>query len=181
MKGVVMGTGDYASLERIDKGTDTTEFLTKKSRELVSIAFGEVVVEPGGLVSKKPLTRVTEAYSAQTRSHGLLKRKDGIAHGMSGEDVFFRFPRLVSRSVFGEDATDDTSPQEEWNRWVRVEREFDTNEEHARPSREDPLWIRKGDELRTSSAKDATAAAYAAAIFRPPSSVTRSPSRRTSL
>jgi hypothetical protein len=171
MKEMVMGTGDYPLFVGGDAAVDVAEFLTQKSRQLVSAAFdgadADSVAEPRGLTSRKPLYRVTEAPSPHARSHALLKRKDGNAHGMSGEDVFFRLPRLERRPYSRNDTGSEASPQEVWDRWLRVEREFDENEAHARPVREDQLWVRKGDEMRHSSARDATAAAYKAAIFPP--------------
>jgi hypothetical protein len=171
MKEMVMGTGDNRSFEGGDTATDLTEHLTKKSRQLVSAALDHddvnSAVEPRGLTSRKPLYRVTEASSPHVRSHVLLKRKDGNAQGMSGEDIFFRLPRSLKRRLDScQDAgTTEANPQDVWDRWLQVEREFDENEALARPSREDQLWIRKGDEMRNSSARETKAAAYKAAIF----------------
>ena len=48
--------------------------------------------------------------------------------------------------------------------WYK-EKQWDENESRARPAKEEPLWIRKGDERRMVSAKETRAAAYSNAIW----------------
>ena len=53
----------------------------------------------------------------------------------------------------------------DWNAWVQQEKEWEQNELTARPPKDDPLWIRKGDESKHTSFKDQVAAAYRNIFF----------------
>ena len=109
------------------------------------------------------------------RSHGVLKRKDGHGQGILGEDLFSRYqevlpdpspPKPLSGGVgfASEEAQGKKSFQAAWSWYdyqVYEQREFrwTANESNARPSKEDALWIRKGDESRNISAADTRQAA----------------------
>jgi len=143
----------------------------------------------------RPLHRFTEARPPGVRSVGVLKRKQGDGHGVLGEDLFARSDaandwiaastrafRMASRrrstrsqTFSSSDSSNRTKQQEaaerqqqhfrDWAEWEARERIWDDNEQRARPAKEEPLWIRKGDEMRSTSAKEKLMAAYNSAIW----------------
>ena len=55
----------------------------------------------------------------------------------------------------------------EFYRHMDREKQFEDNEALARPPKEDPLWIRKGDEQRSTSAAESRAAALDSSLVTP--------------
>jgi hypothetical protein len=53
----------------------------------------------------------------------------------------------------------------ELNRYLAVQREWEMNENRARPGKEDPIWLRPGDERRNTSGKQKTDEAYRRMMF----------------
>ena len=53
----------------------------------------------------------------------------------------------------------------ELNRFYAVQRWWETNENRARPGKEDPIWLRPGDEKRTTSGKQSTIDAFRRIMF----------------
>ena len=53
----------------------------------------------------------------------------------------------------------------ELNRFLMVQRWWETNENRARPGKEDPLWLRPGDEKRNTSGKQTLIDAYRRIMF----------------
>jgi len=51
-----------------------------------------------------------------------------------------------------------------WAVWDQKERRFDANEARARPPKEEPLWIRKGDETRNIPQRERIGSAYKTAM-----------------
>mmetsp|Transcript_26744 Transcript_26744/g.30398 ORF Transcript_26744/g.30398 Transcript_26744/m.30398 type:complete len:865 (+) Transcript_26744:141-2735(+) len=53
----------------------------------------------------------------------------------------------------------------ELNRYIALQRSWEANENRARPGKEDPIWLRPGDERRNTSGKQKTNDAYRRIIF----------------
>jgi hypothetical protein len=121
----------------------------------------------------KPYIKFTEVRPPNVRTLGILKRKGGQGHGVLGEDLFARYeeavedappPRQYTAGNVGH-AADKPDANYEWNVYLQKEQQWDENESTARPPKEDPLWVRKGDEARNIAARENIAASYVAAIW----------------
>jgi hypothetical protein len=173
MEEIVLGSNGLKSSIGLSARNDVREFLTQRSRQLVSVAIDSLVSDQRDLsntsvkdtLSRKPLYRCTESPFPDSRISGSLRRNK-THRWASDEALFCRSPRWGGSldNEPGEDANQDQ--QAVWKSWLRHEMQFDDNVELARPLREENLWLRKGDESRTVSAKENKISAYNNAIFR---------------
>jgi hypothetical protein len=125
----------------------------------------------------KPLYRYTEARPSKSSNLNVLKRKEGDSLGVLGENLYARdklamedeeskveeevsnipkpmYPLNVLPWNLVENPTN--APAEslvELNRFMAVQRAWEDNDNRARPGKEDPLWLRPGDEKRSVSQK----------------------------
>jgi hypothetical protein len=144
-----------------------------------------------------PLYRYTEVGSLRNNTVNVLKRKDGDAMGILGENLYARDEFLV------EDVIDESSRVDEkqirpsnipdtmypitvvpfqveeafgskaasmeslsaMNRYLAVQRSWEANENRARPGKEDPIWLRPGDERKNTSRKQMLIDAYRSIMF----------------
>lgn len=130
-----------------------------------------------GHISKfsKPLYRYTEARPARHSNLNVLKRAEGDSLGVLGEGLYAR-DRLAmeDEETVAEEETENIpqvmyplnvmpwnlveNPNNvsadslvEINRFYAVQRMWEDNDNRARPGKEDPLWLRPGDEKRSMS------------------------------
>lgn len=194
MKDIIRTNGGFHSLETEADHVRMSKFLADQSRQLVAQSFRGYSartddVEAGALTRfghhrhlvdgvlenfPRPLHRFTEVRPPNLRSVRVLKRKDGNAQGVLGEDLFTRYqPEMDDpAAIDAPDPAANVGSAErkaqslyEWNLWERMERRWDENEQQARPAKEELLWLRKGDEVRTTSARENVLSAYNAAIW----------------
>jgi hypothetical protein len=126
----------------------------------------------------KPLYRYTEVKPAKNSTLNILKRKNGGSLGVMGEDLYARDELALEEGVADEE--DETNGAnlptpsypikvvpfnlaktsgasatslEELNRFLAIQRGWEDNDDRARPGKEDPLWLRPGDEKRGISQK----------------------------
>jgi hypothetical protein len=176
MKNVIKTNGGFRSLETELDHINMSQYMVGASKTMVATAFAspsgddDVHQLDGALENfPRPLHRFTEVRPPSVRSVGVLKRKDGHGHGILGEDLFVRYEdddiqdAPVSKphptGNVGS-ATARVEARYEWDVWQQKERRWDDNENRARPPKEEPLWIRKGDEMRNTPQRDRIAAAY---------------------
>lgn len=180
MKDVIRTNGGFHSLQSETDFLRLSIYFGERSRSLVAMGFtgyagrdtsdarahcldGEISTFP------RPLHRFTEIRPPNVRSVGVLKRKDGHAHGVLGEDLFARYKVVVEHRSSDDDTPVPVSESDKamkaWNLWERKERQWEENEQRARPPKEDLLWLRKGDEMRSTSSKETLLAAYNTAIW----------------
>jgi hypothetical protein len=180
--------------------------LGKASQEIVSLAVkghtSHSTRESHGLDGpiagfSMPLYRYTEVGSLRNNTVNVLKRKDGDAMGILGENLYARDEFLV------EDVIDESSRVDEkqirpsnipdtmypitvvpfqveeafgskaasmeslsaMNRYLAVQRSWEANENRARPGKEDPIWLRPGDERKNTSRKQMLIDAYRSIMF----------------
>lgn len=125
----------------------------------------------------RPLHRYTDIRPVRSTS-GFLKRKDGgQGFGVNGENLFARsanpidslppppVPFPAAASAANNNNTRDAAAERlkalyDWTVWEQLESRWEANEQRARPTKEDPLWIRKGDETRNIPQRERIAAAY---------------------
>jgi hypothetical protein len=170
MKDTILYNGYMNSLHSDADNIRMATFLEQRTKELVSLAFEEYAEDykRGKMHQRvgehanfpKSLHRYSKPKLASVRTHGMLKRKEGQgAHGILGEDLFTRYedafedaplepPDMAKNIGF---AAKHVHTMYEWQTYERLESRFDENEIRARPSKEDLLWIRKGDENRNQS------------------------------
>jgi hypothetical protein len=53
----------------------------------------------------------------------------------------------------------------ELNRYLTVQRSWEANENRARPGKEDPIWLRPGDERKNTSGRQMLIDAYRQIMF----------------
>jgi hypothetical protein len=141
-----------------------------------------------------PLYRYTEVGPLTSSHLNVLKRKEGGGMGVLGEDLFARdehgleqndttkhkeeilptnipvtmYPITVVpfqvEEAFGQKAASLESLKE-LNRYLAVQRGWEENENRARPGKEDPLWLRPGDERKSTSKKQMIIDAYKSIMF----------------
>ena len=140
-----------------------------------------------------PLYRYTEVGPANTATVKVLKRKEGGGLGLLGEDLYAR-DELAMEQIHSIDEKTETPANvpatnypitvvpfqvevtygkkaasleslEELNRYMAVQRGWEENENRARPGKEDPLWLRPGDERRNVSRKQMLIDAYRSIMF----------------
>jgi hypothetical protein len=184
MKSILTSNGGLTSMNSEIDHMRMSNYVTAECRRMVETAFSGFVGDADGQAHQlngqvenfpRPYHRYTEVRPPSVRSLGLLKRKGGQGHGVLGEDLFARY----------EEAVEDAPPPRphptgnvgyaaakadamyEWNVWEQKEKQWDENNSRARPPKEDPLWIRKGDEARNIAARETIAASYTAAIWTP--------------
>ena len=194
MREIILTNGGFGSLNSEADHIRMSQYLTEQSKNIVALSFaGYAAPSESGdgkedaigrcmehhqldkLVENfpRPLHRFTEVKPAKVRSVGILKRKDGDAQGILGEDLFARFrPRMNNTPPTKPDMSMNVGSAEskarslyEWKVWEQVERQFEENEQCARPAREELLWLRKGDEMRNTSARENLVSAYNSAIW----------------
>jgi hypothetical protein len=159
-----------------------TNYLSAESRRMVETAFSGFAGDADGQAHQldgeienfpRPYHRYTEVRPPNVRTLGLVKRKGGQGHGVLGEDLFARYeeavedappPRLYTAGNVGY-ASEKPDAMYEWSLFLQKEQQWDENESRARPPKEDPLWVRKGDEARNIAARENIAASYVAAIW----------------
>ena len=74
------------------------------------------------------------------------------------------YPVTVPRTTnFEEGISVDTA--KELNRFLEVQRWWETNENRARPGKEDPIWLRPGDEKKNTSGKQNVIDAFRKIMF----------------
>lgn len=176
IKSIIKTNGGIRILETELDHLRMSEYLTKASKELVAIAFaGQSAaaaahsVDGASELFPRPLHRFTEVRSPSVRSVGILRRKDGHGQGILGEDLFVRYeddsmpdtppPALHPAKNVGF-AVKNVEARYNWSVCEQTEKRWDENEARARPPKEDPLWIRKGDETRNISHAERMNAAY---------------------
>jgi hypothetical protein len=173
MKETVLGFGEFKSSIGLSVRNEVKEFLTQRSRQIVSVAVDSVVGDhrevPNNalkdLLMRKPLYRCTEAPSPNSQISGSLRRNK-TNRWASDETLFCRSPHWDTNLAYEPGEEPNRNHHVLWKSWLRREVQFDENAELARPLREEHLWLRKGDESRTVSAKENKISAYNAAIFR---------------
>ena len=137
----------------------------------------------------KPLYRYTEARPSKSTNLNVLKRKEGDSLGVLGENLYARdtlamedeeskveeevsnipkpnYPLNVLPWDLVENPTN--APAEslvELNRFMAVQRAWEANDNRARPGKEDPLWLRPGDEKRSMSQKQILIDYYRSVMF----------------
>ena len=140
-----------------------------------------------------PLYRYTEVNPAKTPSINVLKRKEAGGLGVLGEDLYTR-DELAIEKMEADDSGCETAtniPQTmypitvvpfqveeaygkkaasldslaELNRYLAVQRGWEDNENRARPGKEDPLWLRPGDERKNTSKRQILIDAYRSIMF----------------
>jgi Pyridine nucleotide-disulphide oxidoreductase len=189
MKQVIESNGGFPSLETEQDNVQMSRYLTQTSHDLLVTAFqggchdgkskeaqGELSL---GASLARPLHRFTDIRPPHVRSVGLFKRKNGRGHGVLGEDLFtgydfddipdapFPSPSTRSHPHHGPalgSAAAKVEAQYVWNVWEQHERRWDENYSRARPPKEDLLWIRKGDEARSTSQSERLSTAYRNAL-----------------
>lgn len=140
-----------------------------------------------------PLYRYTEVGSLKNNTVNVLKRKDGDGLGVLGENLYARDD--LSLESISSNAEDDLHPSNipttmypvtvvpfqveeaygskaaslesltELNRYLAVQRSWEANENRARPGKEDPIWLRPGDERKNTSRRQMLIDAYRQIMF----------------
>jgi hypothetical protein len=178
MKDIIITNGGFRPLVGEQDSIRMSAYLETTAKEMVCLALlgntdTDDTHQPGLVFGNlpRPHHRLTEIKPFGLRSLGYHRAKDGRAHGVVGENLFSREE--------GDDVPDIPIPQPDlsknvgaanakvkafydWNVWDQTERRWEENETRARPPKEDPLWIRKGDETRNITQKDRLASAYGA-------------------
>jgi hypothetical protein len=183
MKTILTSNGEASRNSEIDH-MRMTNYLSDESRRMVETAFSGFVGDADGQAHQldgeienfpRPYHRYTEVRPPNVRTLGLLKRKGGQGHGVLGEDLFARYeeavedappPRPYTAGNVGH-VSDKPDAMYEWSLFLQKEQQWDENESRARPAKEDPLWVRKGDEARNIASRETIAASYVAAIWTP--------------
>jgi hypothetical protein len=140
-----------------------------------------------------PLYRYTEVAPSNQTTVRVLKRRDGGALGVMGEDLYARDETAMEQTrtfdereelpsnipvtnypvtvvpfqveeVYGRRAASMES-LEEMNRFLATQRGWEENENRARPAKEDAIWLRPGDEKRNYSRKQMLIDAYRSIMF----------------
>ncbi len=183
LKSIILTNGGITSLDTERDHIRMSDFLSTASKRVVATAFRESQeslndhYQLGGSqleLIPRPLHRFTEARPPSARSFSVLKRRDGLSHGILGQDLFDSFAEpLVDDPVPVPDpsqnvgfAAREAQSMYEWDVYQQKERRWDENESRARPPKEEQLWIRKGDELRNMTARDSLYSAYGSAMGR---------------
>eukprot|EP00536_Pseudo-nitzschia_multiseries_P006729 jgi/Psemu1/193737/e_gw1.146.101.1 len=129
-----------------------------------------------------PLYRYTEVSSSRNKTVNVLKRKDGSGLGVLGEGLYARddfihpanipttmYPITVVPTSNFDDSYGEkeisAETMKELNRYLAVQRRWEANENRARPGKEDPLWLRPGDERKNTSGKQNVIDAYRRIMF----------------
>lgn len=142
-----------------------------------------------------PLYRYTEVGTLKNTTVNVLKRKDGNSLGVLGEDLYARDEHSLEEEGPWDDPAIDTTPSNlpttmypitvvpfqveeaygakaasleslvELNRYLAVQRGWEANENRARPGKEDPIWLRPGDERRNTSRTQMVIDAYRQIMF----------------
>jgi hypothetical protein len=141
-----------------------------------------------------PLYRYTEVGTLKNNTLNVLKRRDGNNLGVLGEDLYARDEHSLEEGLSDDSTVDSTPPNlpitmypitvvpfqvdeaygakaasleslVELNRYLAVQRGWETNENRARPGKEDPIWLRPGDERRNTSRAQMVIDAYRRIIF----------------
>jgi hypothetical protein len=141
-----------------------------------------------------PLYRYTEVGTAKNSNLNVLKRKEAGGLGVLGEDLYARDELAIEQEQV-EDKIEETPLNNipattypvtvvpfnveeaygskaasldsllELNRYLAVQGGWEDNENRARPGKEDPLWLRPGDERRNVSKKQMMIDAYRSIMF----------------
>lgn len=179
MKKIIVSNGGFRRLETEQDFIRMNRYLEEQAKEMTLLALSASALHDsknkmhrlGSTVSEmpRPLHRYTEIRPARLRSLGYHRAKDGRAHSIMGENLFSReenddipdapVPEPDMKRNVGS-ATAKVKAWYDWNIWLQSELRWEHNESRARPPKEDPLWIRKGDETRNITEKDRLASAY---------------------
>ena len=183
MKAIITTNGGFHNVESQSDRTRMSNSLVQKSQHMVSMAFSAFLpwnketdrYQIHGTILEdipRPLHRFTEVTPPNVRSLNILKRKDGHGHGILGQDLFDRYEGALVENPIPTPhpsnvgyAVDRAQRRYEWNVWEQKFKIWNENESRARPAKEEPLWIRKGDELRLVSAHETLMTAYKNAIW----------------
>lgn len=175
LRHIIRNNGGFVPMDSDVDHLRMTKYLTEVTRKLVKSSlcgYSGNEVDDDLTEFSKPLLRYTQIRRNSIRT-GVLKRKDGQSLGVLGEDMFARYrPPIEEIQITKPDMTvnvgyaaKQAQDMYEWNSWKQKEGQWEENEQCARPPREDPLWIRKGDEVRQTSAKDNLLAAFNTALW----------------
>jgi hypothetical protein len=193
MKRVITTNGGFGALETEMDHIRMSNYLEDEARRMVVTSFaGHMKSRDDGasailgqskegspILAKslpKPLHRYTQIRPPTSRMVGILKRRYGHGHGILGEDLFVRRSEentiastpasyFAVGTASSEKMTAKAQAMNEWNLWEQREKLFEENEARGRPPKEDPLWIRKGDDTRNMSAEEELTAAYRKAVL----------------
>ncbi|KAL3936077.1 MAG: hypothetical protein SGBAC_008531 [Bacillariaceae sp.] len=203
LKVILASNAGVSSLDAEENHQEMNTALARASQDLVSIAFKD---QPTDIAQKThglngpisgfstPLYRYTEILPATSSNLSVLKRKEGGALGVLGEDMFALdvmrleeqetvkeengappsnipvtvYPVTVVpfqvEAAYGSEAA-SLSSLKELNQYLAVQRGWEENEERARPGKEDLLWLRPGDERKNSSKKQMIIEAYRSIMY----------------
>lgn len=162
---VLTTNGGFRSVQTELEHFKMHQFLETQTKLLLSLALGNDKVLP------RPLHRYTEVRSVGSRTATILKSREGM--GILGEGLFARvYPDHFDNQIHVPapkpgnvgSAANKVQALYDWNVWEQKERLFEDNEAIARPAREEPLWIRKGDEGRSTPLSERIGAAYGLAF-----------------
>ena len=199
----VLGNAGVSALDAEENHQIMNNAMAIQSQRFVEIAIQGEFVDSTALSHglhgaiegfSTPLYRYTEvAPSNQAATVKVLKRKEGGALGVMGEDLYARdemameqvrtfdekeeipsnipvtnYPITVVpfqvEEVYGRKAASMES-LEEMNRYMATQRGWEENENRARPAKEDAIWLRPGDEKRNYSRKQMLIDAYRSIMF----------------
>ena len=199
---IVLENAGVSSLDAEENHQIMNNAMAIQSQHLVEIAIqGEFVDSTAlshglhGAIEEfsTPLYRYTEVAPSNQATVKVLKRKEGGALGVMGEDLYARdemameqvrtfdekeeipsnipvtnYPVTVVpfqvEEVYGRKAASKES-LEEMNRFMAIQRGWEENENRARPAKEDAIWLRPGDEKRNYSHKQMLIDAYRNIMF----------------
>jgi hypothetical protein len=183
----IINTNGGISRERADEDPLLrTDHLSEEAKRLVGIALATQV--NGGVRRRlsqkagdlpKPLHRYTAAKPASVTSIGLLKRKDqSVFSELLGENIYIRdddsfnesegvrpptllyiYPMHSPQRHRNEDENKGDDPYRP-SLEDRVGEAWKQNELRARPPKEEPLWLRRGDAYRGVSVQELMAESF---------------------
>ena len=183
----IIHTNGGISRERADEDPLLrTDHLSDEAKRLVSIALATQV--NGGVRRRlsqkagdlpKPLHRYTAAKPASITSIGLLKRKDqSVFSELLGENIYIRdddyfkesegvrpstllyiYPMRSRQRYRNEEENKGDDPYQP-SLEDRIGEAWKENELRARPPKEEPLWLRRGDAYRGVSVQELMAESF---------------------
>ena len=203
LKVILASNAGVTSLDAEENHQQMNTALAIASQKLVSTAFKDQPTDItqethglGGAISgfSTPLYRYTEVLPGTSSNLSVLKRKEGGALGVLGEDMFALDVMRLEEEADSSDENDiapsnipvtvypvtvvpfqleeaygseaaSLSSLKELNQYLAVQRGWEENEERARPGKEDLLWLRPGDERKNSSKKQMIIDAYRSIMF----------------
>lgn len=202
MQQAVLGNAGVSALDAEENHQIMNNAIAIQSQNFVRIAIRDEFVDStalshglGGAIEgfSTPLYRYTEVAPPNQAVVRVLKRKEGGAMGVMGEDLYARDEMAMEQSecfdereetpvnipvtnypitvvpfqveeAYGKKAASMES-LEEMNRYMATQRSWEDNENRARPGKEDPIWLRPGDEKRNYSRRQMLIDAYRSIMF----------------